>query len=499
MSNYKELLNEVNIYLKAETPLIVIKSSERERIERLLSEIANSNRRDILGFSTTKQVFSLRTLQTIESSNDPIQYAVSYFKKKREGIFALIDINHIENDNMYSRDILNSIYAAKESNSTLIIVTGDTIWNRLSELGLMSILDYPSRSERKELVIEFVNKYKNVYKIDYEDSDFELASSVLRGFSETQILNVLSSNMILNKGLFKKDIFALGSQKKKIYGFIPNVELIDLDEEICVNGLDNMKKRLEEKKKIFFAEDQLLKKYSLNYPKGVLLTGVPGCGKSLTAKMIAKTWNLPLYKFDLGTIFNKYVGESEKQMKEALDFIDHMAPCIVWVDEIEKSLSSNNDSNDTGKRIVGQFLFWLQESKSRVFLIATANDITNLPPELFRKGRFSEIFFIDLPNEYERRCTLLSYINRCIHYELNENELNELVKLTYGFSYSDIESAIKEVATKFIINRDYVINFNDIKYSINNTISYLKNSPEIVEKCREWGRERATFASLERR
>jgi SpoVK/Ycf46/Vps4 family AAA+-type ATPase len=211
--------------------------------------------------------------------------------------------------------------------------------------------------------------------------------------------------------------------------------------------------------------------------------------------MVAKEWNLPLFRFDIGSVYDKWVGESEKKMKEALQFIDNVAPCVLWVDEIEKALSTSDSGNDTGKRVLGQFLFWLQESKSRVFLVATANDISNLPFELFRKGRFSEMFFIDLPNKREREDTIKYYVNKSLHISLSEKEIEELVKISEGYSYSDIEYCVKEAAQCGLSEGDEVINAQLILEKFKRIVPIAKANPEMVKRVRAWGTEHAVAAS----
>ena len=238
-----------------------------------------------------------------------------------------------------------------------------------------------------------------------------------------------------------------------------------------------------------------MKERDLTTPKGILLAGVPGCGKSLSAKMVAKEWKLPLFRFDIGTVYDKWVGESEKKMKEALQFIDNVSPCVVWVDEIEKALSVSDSGNDTGKRVLGQFLFWLQESKSRVFLVATANDISLLPFELFRKGRFSEIFFIDLPDASERQAVIAQYAKKSLHVDLSEAHMEELVSISEGFSYSDIEYAIKDVAQLALVDGQSAVTQEAIVSKFNEIVPISQNNPDMVEKVRKWGSERAVAAS----
>ena len=211
--------------------------------------------------------------------------------------------------------------------------------------------------------------------------------------------------------------------------------------------------------------------------------------------MVAREWELPLFRFDIGSVYDKWVGESEKKMKDALRFIDNVSPCVVWVDEIEKALSVSDSGNDTGKRVLGQFLFWLQESQSRVFLVATANDISALPFELFRKGRFSEIFFIDLPNVAERKAAIAQYAKQSLHVELSSLDMEDLLKVSEGFSYSDIEYAIKDIAQLALINGQSVITKESLMETFGKIVPISKNNPDMVAKIRKWGSERAVAAS----
>lgn len=498
MSNYTSLKKEIITYLKARIPFIVIQTIERERVERMLSEIYEDNHIDMEFYSDSKQLYKPDSLSGGKDiNNDPIQYAIDSFKKKRYMTLAIFDINHISNDNSFSRDVLNALYLGRENNCTIIAVTGDSVWMRLINLGLVTTLDYPDDQERTKQLVDFITRYKNKYPIDWNKDDLFLASTILKGFSEMQIDNVLSAEIAISGGLYKSKIHKLTEQKNRLFGSIPNVEYIDVDNKISVAGLDNLKQWLVNKKQIFFAPQDILQKYDLSSPKGILLAGVPGCGKSLTAKLISQEWQLPLFKFNLDTIYDKWVGESERKMQDALRFIDNIAPCILWVDEIEKALSSSDSSNDTGKRIISQFLFWLQESKSRVFLIATANDISLLPPELFRKGRFSEIFFIDLPNKEERTQAILYYLDKSLHYKATDEEIEQLVTISKGYSYADIETAIKETTQLLILNKDFEININIIIDKFNSIIPISKNNPEIINKIREWGYKRACLASSE--
>lgn len=500
MGNFHEVREEVKNYILARTPLIIIETSERERTERILSSICNELSTDMYYYTETKQVITLggNSNESYDVANDPLLFAADIFKKKRKVIFGYGDVSKISEDSIHSREIINILYSAVEGNSTLILITKDPVYSRIAQFGMIAKLDYPTLDERCEQISNFIKPYCNHYSIEWDNDDIIMAATLLSGFSEIQINNILSNELVLSKGLYKKNIHNLTLQKSKLYGSVSNVQSVNLKPNMNVAGLDNLKKWLDEKKNIFFAPDENLSMYGLTAPKGILLAGVPGCGKSYSAKMTAQRWGLPLFRFDIGSIYDKYMGESERKMKEALDFIDNVAPCVLWVDEIEKALSISGGENDTGKRIMGQMLFWLQESVSRVFLVATANDVTLLPPELFRKGRFSEIFFVDLPNAKEREEVIKMYVPECLHVVLREEQMKELVEISNGFSYSEIEYAIKESAQILFLYGAENISFDTIKSKFKLVVPIEKSRAEEIEKVRQWGRESAVPAFIDR-
>ena len=495
MSNYRTTKAEVVNYICARTPLIIIDSPERERVERMLKEIARELQIGIQYYTDAKQVCSFNGGAIKDIDSDPLQYIASSFKKNRNATFVFGDVKHIENDNVYSREILNILYLAKETNCVLILITADNVWSRLSQFGMITSLDYPDTEERIEQIKAFIDQFHGKYPIEWNADDIRMAATLLRGFSEIQIENILSSSLVSNKRLGREHLFELTGQKSRLYPAVSSIQQVNVDRDLTVSGLDALKAWLERKRRVFFASDEELQRRALTTPKGILLAGVPGCGKSLSAKMVAKEWGLPLFRFDIGTVYDKWVGESEKKMKDALRFIDNVSPCVIWVDEIEKALSVSDSGNDTGKRVLGQFLFWLQESKSRVFLVATANDISALPFELFRKGRFSEIFFIDLPDTAERKAAIRQYAKSSLHFSIPDDDMEELLELSDGFSYSDIEYAVKEIAQLALINGPSVISKKLMADTFKRIVPISKNNPDMVARIQKWGAERAVAAT----
>jgi SpoVK/Ycf46/Vps4 family AAA+-type ATPase len=256
---------------------------------------------------------------------------------------------------------------------------------------------------------------------------------------------------------------------------------------------------LDEKKELMKPEKRdMLRAKGLLPPRGILLVGVPGCGKSLSAKSISANWRLPLYRLDFATVQGSYVGQSEQQLKDALTTAENVSPCILWIDEIEKGLSgATGGAGDGGvsTRMVGQFLFWLQECKKQVFVVATANDVSMLPSELLRRGRFDELFFVDLPTVDERREILALYMKKYLDMDFSGEFADKIVQISDGFTGADLESTVRDLAYRTIANDNFTLTSENIITAFNNVIPLSQTSPEKIEAIREWGKERAVPAS----
>ena len=267
-----------------------------------------------------------------------------------------------------------------------------------------------------------------------------------------------------------------------------------------IGGLENLKNWLVKRRNSWL---DIAKKYNIPAPKGVLITGIPGCGKSLTAKAMSTIWQLPLLKLDMGKIFSGIVGSSEENMRRAIATAEALAPSVLWIDEIEKGLGNIDSSGDSGTsaRIFGTFLTWMQEKTKPVFVIATANDISKLPPELLRKGRFDEVFFVDLPTKDERKKIFNVHLNKRVQNSevgkeitLDESLLESLSDLTAGFSGSEIEQiVISALYEAFFHERN--LTTNDLVNAIKNTIPISVTQKEQIKRLREWANVRAVSAT----
>lgn len=489
MSNYIQTVNELSACLSAHTPLVVLMTDERDRARSALKEAANAINCEIEFYTDTDGFVELRREERGADSREPLVYIEEKLKQKNGLCFALGDVRYLDADNSFSRKAAGLVRLASVRKSTVVVVTADPVWQGLGRLGMFIKLDLPNQKEREKQIAEFIalHKIKSLAK-----DKIPQTATVLSGYTALQLGIVMNYAYKLAGGFTYENLCEVAMQKDKLFGKNAAVSRVKVG-SVHVAGLDGVKSWLQRKEKIFFAAKDALDKKYISPPRGILMVGVPGCGKSLSAKLIADKWRLPLYRFDMGSLFDKYVGESEKNLRISLDYIGSVSPCVVWIDEIEKELYSGGE-NDTVKRILGGFLYWLQENSDRVFLVATANDISKLPPELFRKGRFSETFFVDLPDKGERESAIELYAGLCLSFNLSPEERARLADLSEGFSYADIEAAVKGVAEEeFISGRAGTA--EELEKAFKSTVSILSTNRKLIEELRLWGNESAVPAS----
>lgn len=324
----------------------------------------------------------------------------------------------------------------------------------------------PTTSEILDIIHRFIKDMDISVKKDVVD---EIALS-FKGLNEFQIKQILNL-AYQDGGRIDKDDKALILQEKE--QFIKKsgmLEIINFSESINdIGGLENLKKWLNRKAKIFANLDKAIK-FGVDVPKGIMIVGMPGCGKSLTAKATASLFEIPLVRLDIGRLLGKYVGESEENMRKALKLSEAISPCVLWIDEIEKAFSGIGAGNDVTTRLFGQFLTWMQEKENTVFIVATANDISKMPPEFLRKGRFDELFFVDLPNEEERSKIFEIHLKKRKKWN-RKIDILQLAKKTDGYNGADLEAVVKDTIEKaFIDGRDTIIT-EDLLASIADTKS----------------------------
>ncbi len=494
--NYEESKERLKKLLLARIPLIIFNTVEKERVLKMVKELNSESQSSVFVHSMSSGMYDLNSGNKVSDEKtlmSIISFIATDLQDKKNVTYILNDVSGVNEDSVLTRFLCDTINLAERKSSSIVLITDQNMWPNLRRLGMEIELAFPNEDEIYQLIKNVVDNYRSSISVEWDDNNFKEAATILLGLSEAEIKNTISI-LIASGKLAKEDLIDLKFAKSELVSNMDGLEKIETD-NITVGGLQTLQKWLDSKKKLFDVNNkEMLQKKGLRPPRGILVVGVPGCGKSLTAKAISKKWNMPLYLLDFASVQSKYVGESEEQLRSAFKTAEHVSPCILWIDEIEKGLAGANDSSGVTNRMIGQFLFWLQECKKEVFVIATANDVSKLPSELLRKGRFDEIFFVDLPNDNERKEIISLYFAKYLNIKVDDTFLAELVNLSAGFASSDIEATIRDISYNVLsdnvqITKDYLLNY------FKSATSISKTNPEKVKFIQDWGKERAKNAS----
>lgn len=497
MNDSQNLKSTLTRYLKARIPFISIRSAERSRVLEILSEVAETLSAPVFYHTLskgTRQLPSNTQVNDDHSVAGALDFASHQIGQKQNLTFVFTEVTDLDDDSAFARQMSDLVMLATETGGVLVVITTKPIWAQLQRLGFALTLDPPTEDEMLMIIKEQLDPYRGQMTIEWGLEDERRAAAILAGVTRIEAENSIVS-LLANGKVLKSDLVELMHVKDRIFADISGLEKVEIrGNELNVGGLAGLKQWLDREKPLLTAD---LRDKGIRPPRGVLLVGVPGCGKSLSAKAIAASWELPLYRLDLSTIQGAYIGQSEGRLKDALSTADHVAPCVLWIDEIEKGLAGAMQANDggVGARLVGQFLFWLQEGRARVFVVATANDVSKLPPELLRRGRFDELFFVDLPSPQEREEIIKIYINKGLKKEVDSELIQSLVELSDGFAGADIEAAVRDVVKASIIDGDAIITSDLFESSFKNIVPLAKTSPEQIDAIKNWGKERAVPAS----
>ena len=442
-------------YLRARRPIIWINSGDYKEIDTIVKEATRDYKDKAIYEYRAFGAVDFETKMKEENIDDLYNFLDTLYSEGiKTNAFLLIKNAEEEMKDAkniaYIKKIAETRYSSPDYNFTIIVVSEtETVPKELEKF--TSILDIPNMS--KDEIEKYILKFSKDNNIKVDEKDIGEVAISLKGLTKLEIDHVL--NMIIesknNISISGRDIII--KEKGQIIKKSSILEIIDFKEKIeDIGGLEGLKEWLKSKAQIFRRLDEA-KKFGVDTPKGVLLVGMPGCGKSLAAKASARLFNVPLLRLDIGRLLGKYVGESEHNMRVALKTAESISPCILWIDEIEKAFAGINQdggASDITKRLFGQFLTWLQEKENTVFVVATANDITAFPPEFLRKGRFDEVFFIDFPNEEERERIFEIHLEK--RGKLTDNiDINKLAKATEGYCGADIEEVVKNTVENIFI------------------------------------------------
>lgn len=378
-------------------------------------------------------------------------------------------LKRIAEDNLYRDDYHTTIFIM----SSKVVIPFE-----LENYITVFDIPLPSKFEIMNIIEEFV---KDLDIVVEQDVLSEIALS-FKGLNEFQIKQIL--NLAYQNGGYidAKDKLLILKEKEQFIKKTGMLEIVNFNETIDdIGGLENLKDWLEKKSKIFSNLDKAIK-FGVDVPKGIMIIGMPGCGKSLTAKATAGLFEIPLVRLDVGRLLGKYVGESENNMRKALKLSEAISPCVLWIDEIEKAFAGvggQGGGSDVTTRLFGQFLTWMQEKENTVFIVATANDISKMPPEFLRKGRFDELFFVDLPNGEERRKIIEIHLKKRGKWTKDIDSI-ALIRDTEGFNGADLESVVKDTIENAFINGEQTITTADLQKSIKDTKSISSTLKEKI-------------------
>lgn len=497
---------DISILLRAAYPIICVYSYEERRVEASIVKLANgasSGGTPVYYWSITEGlgVAGPLGIQSGRANDDlcnPMAVLDHIGDSGEPGVFILRDFhNYIEGSAgaTVQRKLKDLAYfLTTEAVSRHIVIVGHyfEIPPSLEKIAAVVDFDLPDQSELSE-VIENSLKDAGLEKVwDDLKSDKEVLQSVsqsTKGLTRFEVENVVAKSLV-SKG--KIDINTILSEKKHI---IKKSGVLEYYEPSCdmslIGGLDNLKSWLSARGKAFSSK---ARDYGLPLPKGVLIVGVPGTGKSLISKAVGIAWSMPVLRLDIGALFGSFVGQSEANMRKALKTAEALAPCVLWIDELEKGLAGAMGGNDggTSSRVFGSFLSWMQEKTSPVFVVATANNVSALPPEMLRKGRFDEIFFSDLPTREEREDILKIHINR-FNRSCNDYDVRSVSLVTDGFSGAELEQVvIDSLFSGFSENREPTI--EDMLSAASVTVPLSVTMSNQLRDLRDWAKSRARKA-----
>lgn len=475
---------DFNLLLKARYPILYISSYEEDRLEytirKSLKKIGNKaiyswdfvdgyiNNPNNQGFAAKNPLQALELVEKLTSDSP--------------ALFILKDFNKFLQDISISRKLRNLMRTFKKQPKSIIILASEVdIPPELADLITVVEFSLPNAIEiRNELIRLF-----DTLKQPFEEDSLDLLVRSCQGLSLERIRRALSKSIAQYSTIDNRTIDLILNEKRQIIGQTQILEFqtttVKFDD---IGGLENLKFWLTSRKESFTKKAQV---YGLPAPRGLLLAGMQGTGKSLTAKAIANDWKLPLLRLDIGRLFGGIVGESEGRVRQMCQIAEALAPCVLWIDEIDKAFSDsqNRGDNGTSSRVLGTFITWLSEKTSSVFVVATANNFYQLPLEILRKGRFDEIFFVNLPSTEERIQIFNVFLTRLRPENCTNFDVKLLSSKSQGFSGAEIEQAIVEGMFK-AFNEKREFTTSDIVYGLSQIIPLSRLDPDRSQKLQNW-------------
>ena len=476
--------DEFELLLRACYPLIYIPTPEEERVE---SAIADSARR-----VSNRTVYTWDFVEGYQDNpnnegfgrRNPLQ-ALEFLEKLPEnsgGIFILRDFHRFLEDVAISRKLRNLARRLKSQPKNVVIISTQVeIPPELAEI--FTVVDFPLPT-----AAEIKREVQRLLAATGQSLADKLVDELVRsaqGLSLERIRRVLTRCLATHDTIEAEDVELILAEKRQSIRQTQILDFYPATEQISdIGGLDNLKDWLLRRGGAF---SERARSYGLPHPRGLLLVGIQGTGKSLTAKAISHHWHLPLLRLDVGRLFGGLVGESESRTRQMVSLAEALAPCVLWIDEIDKAFAGIDGKGDSGttSRVFGTFINWLADKTSPVFVVATANNIQALPPEMLRKGRFDEIFFVGLPSQEEREAIFTVHLSRLRPHNLKHYDIKRLAYETPDFSGAEIEQTLIEAMhIGFSQNRDFTT--DDILESASQIVPLARTAQEQIQFLQSW-------------
>jgi len=491
-----DLIKELKLLIRSRYGLICLDTEEEERAESLLKHLADHMKLPFFIWTLSHGLRRADIEKTIYGTTDP-GLALDHMEvSKYPAIYHLQSLGPLLEDRLLGAKLVEVARRFTRIEGA-VILTGKDL--RVPE-GAKPHTAYlkpppPGRQDYAALlhrIFQDVSTRMHV-KVEMSREDMNRLLNNLRGLTLLEAEKILTKAIIEDGRLSREDLQLVIQAKRAVVEREGLLEYFPVEQNMsAIAGLGRLKAWLA-KRKAIIAEPRRAEHYGLVFPKGILLLGVPGCGKSLCAKAVAMEWGLPLLKMDPSNLYNKYIGESEKNFKRAIATSEKMAPVVLWIDEIEKAFASGGgEDSGVSQRVLGMFLSWMQERKGDVFVVATSNDVARLPPEFLRKGRFDEIFFVDLPGSKEREEIFRIHLTRRGR-DPRRFDLAGLAAATEGFSGAEIEQVIVSALYTAFSNSG-PLSTDLLLEECKRTLPLSKTRAEHVEFLRRWAKGRTVSA-----
>jgi ATP-dependent 26S proteasome regulatory subunit len=491
MSFEEELL----LLVKAKSPLIYVISSEEERVEYVIRKLVFSKLKRVVYSWDFINGFTPTILNEAYKRN-PFE-ALSKIRNIYSQVASLVifkDFSSFFSDLSISRELKNLLPFLRTQPKTLLFIhTENNVPKELADKFVFIEFSLPKLEEIEKELVRLIERLDQ----NINNEVFDLLVNSCRGLPLEKIRHLIAKAIASNKKLNLSTVDFILEEKRRTISRTEILEFWQSSQQINdIGGVEGLKSWLS-KRKLHFSE--AARNYGLPVPRGILLVGVQGTGKSMIAKAISNDWFLPLLRLDSGRLFGGVVGESERRIREMIEIAESLSPCVLWIDEIEKSLSNSTQFGDSGttSRVISTLLTWLAEKKSFVFVVATANSIESLQLELIRKGRFDEIFFLDLPTKNERKKIFEVHLRQVRTENWSSYDTNELSRLTPYFSGAEIKQLIVEAMYQaFSEGRDFKT--QDIINEIDRCVPLAKLHQEAIQRLQSWARSgRIRLGSLD--